>query len=74
MKALLLLAMAGLFWPAASFAMPMPDCAGELVAANAHVVRVENNGTLVVDRGQRVLLGGSRLGLHEQPGAPGRRR
>jgi endonuclease YncB( thermonuclease family) len=69
-KALLLLVMAGLFWPVAGFAIPMPDCAGDLIAANTHVVRVENNGTLVLDKGQRVLLESLRLPGEDQPGAP----
>ena len=69
MRAWSVLAMAGLFWPMAGFAMPMPDCAGDVVAAGAHVVRVENNGTLVLDSGQRVLLEGVRLPEADQPAA-----
>jgi len=70
MKMLPALMMAGLLWPVAAFATPLPDCAGEVVRANAHIVRVEENGALVLDDGRRVLLEGIRLPVADGLGAP----
>lgn len=70
MRILPVLVMAGLSWPAMAFAMPLPDCAGDVVSANAHVTRVEENGALVLDGGQRVLLEGIRLPGADRPAAP----
>ncbi|MBS0281934.1 MAG: hypothetical protein JSR25_12285, partial [Proteobacteria bacterium] len=61
MRMLTVLVMAGLFWPAASFAMALPDCAGDIVRKSAHVVRVERDGALVLEGGQGVVLEGIRL-------------
>jgi endonuclease YncB( thermonuclease family) len=44
----------------------VPDCAGAVEIANAHVVRVEKNGALVLGDGRAVVLEGIRL-----PGADG---
>jgi len=70
MKILPVLVLAGLLWPAAALAMPLPDCAGEVIRAGAHIVRVEENGTLVLDGGQRVMLEGIRLPGADGPAAP----
>jgi endonuclease YncB( thermonuclease family) len=70
MRLLPVLVMAGLFWPVAGFAMILPDCAGDIVRKSAHVARVEQNGTLVLDDGQSVLLEGLRLPGTDRPSAP----
>lgn len=70
MKRLTVLVMAGLLWPAAALAMPLPDCAGEVFRAGAHIARVEENGTLVLDDGQHAVLEGIRLPGADKPGAP----
>jgi len=70
MKILPVPVMAGLLWPAVALAMPLPDCAGEVVRDNAHIVRVEENGALVLDDGQPALLEGIRLAGADGPGAP----
>lgn len=70
MKVLPILAIAGLFWPAAGYAMILPDCAGDIVRKSAHVVRVERDGALVLDDGQSVLLEGIRLPGTDRPAAP----
>ena len=41
----------------------IPDCAGSVELAHAHVVRVERNGVLVLSDGRAVLLEGIRLPL-----------
>lgn len=64
------LAIAGLCWPTAALAMPPPDCAGVIVRADANVARVEENGALVLDNGQHVLLEGIRLPGADRPGTP----
>jgi micrococcal nuclease len=51
----------GICWPAAAAAMPLPDCAGSVEIAHAHIVRVEKNGALILDDGRAVLLEGIRL-------------
>lgn len=47
--------------PAAAYAAPIPDCAGPVTIARAHVVRVEKNGVLVLGDGRAVSLEGIRL-------------
>jgi micrococcal nuclease len=47
--------------PSAAFAMPIPDCAGQVEISNAHVIRVEKNGVLVLSDGRAVTLEGIRL-------------
>jgi micrococcal nuclease len=51
---------------AAAAAHFIPDCAGHVEILNAHVVRVERNGALVLADGRAVMLEGIRL-----PGADG---
>jgi micrococcal nuclease len=46
---------------AASQTRFIPDCAGAVEIAHAHVVRVEQNGALVLSDGRAVLLEGIRL-------------
>jgi len=70
MKLLPVLAMAVLSWPAASSAMPLPDCAGDIISKAAHVMRVDPNGTLVLHSGQSVLLEGIRLPGTDGSAAP----
>lgn len=70
MRMLPALAMAGLFWPAGALAMPLPDCAGDVVRAGAHVMRVERDGTLVLGRRQNFLLEGIRLPGADRPAVP----
>lgn len=70
MKILSSLAIVGLCWPAAAFAMPLPDCAGQVVRAGVHVARVKKDGALVLDAGQRVLLEGIRLPGADRSGTP----
>jgi len=62
--------MAGLLWPAGAFAMPLPDCAGEIVRVGAHLERVERDGTLVLGNGQHILLEGIRLPGTDNPATP----
>jgi micrococcal nuclease len=70
MRWLQLLVLAGLFWPNAGFAMPLPDCAGNVAMAHARVVRVEKNGALMLDNRQIVLLEGIRLPGVDHPAVP----
>jgi hypothetical protein len=42
-------------------AMPLPDCAGDVVIAKAHVARVEPDGTMILDDGRAAFLEGIRL-------------
>ena len=46
---------------AAASAATIPDCAGDVTIARAHVVRVERNGVLVLSDGRAVSLEGIRL-------------
>jgi endonuclease YncB( thermonuclease family) len=39
----------------------LPDCAGKVEIAHAHIVRVEKNGALILNDGRAVLLEGIRL-------------
>ena len=59
-------------WFAPAFAAPLPACAGGVEISRAHVVRVEQNGVLVLSDGRALLLeafrrrvaaGATRLGL-----------
>ena len=70
MRMLPVLVMAGQLWPAAGFAMALPDCAGDIVRKSAHVVRVERDGALVLEGGQSVVLEGIRLPGPDRPAAP----
>jgi hypothetical protein len=44
-----------------AYAASVPDCAGQVEIARAHVMRVENNGVLVLRDGRAVILEGIRL-------------
>jgi micrococcal nuclease len=56
--------------PALASAMPLPDCAGSVEVARAHVVRVEKNGALVLKDGRAALLEGIRLPGADRPSDP----
>ena len=60
--------LAAIWLPSAALAAPhfIPDCAGGVEIAHAHVVRVEKNGALILEDGRAVMLEGIRL-----PGADG---
>ena len=51
----------GIFLAGAAQAMPLPDCAGEVAVANAHVTRVEQDGALILEDGRAAILEGIRL-------------
>ncbi len=63
-------ALFGLVWPNTGFAMPLPDCAGDVVIAQARIVLVKNSGVLVLEDGRSVLLEGIRLPGADYPAAP----
>jgi endonuclease YncB( thermonuclease family) len=44
-----------------AWAMPLPDCAGEVAIGHAQVARVEKDGTLILSDGRAALLEGIRL-------------
>ncbi|HXS05724.1 MAG TPA: thermonuclease family protein [Rhizomicrobium sp.] len=50
--------------------MPLPDCAGKVELTQAHVVRVEKDGALILPDGRGALLEGLRLPGWDQPLAP----
>jgi endonuclease YncB( thermonuclease family) len=50
--------------------MPLPDCAGTVEVAHAHIVRVEKNGALILSDGRAVLLEGIRLPGADRPSDP----
>ncbi len=71
--------LAAIWLPDAAFAAPpssseaigrkiIPDCAGNIEIANAHVVRVERNGALILADGRAIMLEGIRL--PQADGAP----
>jgi endonuclease YncB( thermonuclease family) len=62
------LILTGFLFPAAACAMPLPDCAGAVEVAHAHIVRVEKNGALILSDGRAVLLEGIRLPGADRPG------
>ncbi len=62
--------MIGICWPAATLAMPLPDCAGAVEVAQAHIVRVERNGALILNDGRAILLEGIRLPGADRPTDP----
>ena len=61
MRSYFLLGFMGLIWASAANAMPLPDCAGKVVAAQARIIRVEKDGTLILGDGRTALLAGLRL-------------
>jgi len=70
MRVFLLAVLAALLWPMAASAMPLPDCAGTIEVAHAHVVRVEKNGALILGDGRAMLLEGIRLPGADRPSDP----
>jgi hypothetical protein len=68
MRALLFAALA--LAPAPASAMPLPDCAGKVKRAQAHIVRVEKDGALILPDGFGALLEGIRLPGWDRPSAP----
>src|ERR1700742_738280 len=55
--------LAAMWLPSAAIAAPrfIPDCAGSVEIAHAHIVRVEKNGALILEDGRAVMLEGIRL-------------
>lgn len=53
--------LAVLCWAAPALAMPLPDCAGPVLRANANVLRISDDGGLVLGDGRIALLEGIRL-------------
>jgi endonuclease YncB( thermonuclease family) len=69
MRSCFLSILLGLIWTSAANAMPLPDCAGKVVAAQARVTRVEKDGTLILGDGRTALLAGLRLPGADAPGS-----
>jgi endonuclease YncB( thermonuclease family) len=67
---LAVLVLSGVFLAGPALAMPLPDCAGEVAVANAHVVRVEQDGTLILNDGHAAILEGIRLPGLDRPVTP----
>jgi hypothetical protein len=62
--------LSGVFLAGPALAMPLPDCAGEVAVAKAHVTRVEQDGALILDDGRVAILEGIRLPGADRPAAP----
>ena len=62
--------LSGVFLAGPALAMPLPDCAGEIAVAKAHVARVEGDGVLILDDGHAAILEGIRLPGADRPAAP----
>jgi len=62
----------GLLLAMSSGAMALPDCAGGVEIARARVIRVEQNGVLVLSDGRALLLEGIRLPMGAADHAPPR--
>ena len=60
----------GIFLAGPALAMPLPDCAGEVAVAKAHVTRVEQDGALILDDGRAAILEGIRLPGADHPATP----
>jgi micrococcal nuclease len=60
----------GIFLAGSAQAMPLPDCAGEVAVAKAHVTRVQQDGALILDDGRAVILEGVRLPGADRPVTP----
>jgi micrococcal nuclease len=60
----------GIFLAGSAQAMPLPDCAGEVAVAKAHVTRVQQDGALILDDGRAVILEGVRLPGADHPVTP----
>ena len=67
---LAVLVLSGVFLAGPALAMPLPDCAGEVVVAKAHVTRVERDGALILDDGRAAVLEGIRLPGADRPVTP----
>ena len=63
------LAFAGLVVPLQAFASALPDCAGPVKVSGAHVVRVAQDGGLILADGRTALLEGIRLPRADRPGS-----
>src|ERR1700761_3570884 len=59
-------------WFTPAWAAARPDCAGGVEIARASVVRVEQNGVLVLSDGRALSLEGIRLPMGETDHAPAR--
>jgi micrococcal nuclease len=64
------LILSGIFLAGPALAMPLPDCAGEVAVAKAHVARVEQDGALILDDGRVAVLEGLRLPGADRPATP----
>ena len=64
------LILGGIFLAGPALAMPLPDCAGEVAVAKAHVTRVEQDGALILDDGRVGILEGLRLPGADRSAAP----
>src|ERR1700744_3835886 len=53
--------LAAMCWAVPACAAVIPDCAGPVEVSNAHVLRVEQNGAIILRDGRAVLLEGIRL-------------
>jgi micrococcal nuclease len=60
----------GIFLAGSAHAMPLPDCAGEVAVAKAHVTRVDQDGALILEDGRAAILEGIRLPGADRPAAP----
>ena len=60
----------GIFLASSAHAMPLPDCAGEVAVAKAHVTRVDQDGALILEDGRAAILEGIRLPGADRPAAP----
>jgi len=60
----------GIFLASSAHAMPLPDCAGEVAVAKAHVTRVDQDGALILEDGRAAILEGIRLPGTDRPAAP----
>jgi len=66
----LALILSGILLAGPALAMPLPDCAGEVAVAKAHVTRVEQDGALILDDGRAAILEGIRLPGADRPATP----
>jgi micrococcal nuclease len=60
----------GVFLAGPALAMPLPDCAGEVAVAKAHVTRVGQDGALILEDGRAAILEGIRLPGADRPATP----
>lgn len=57
--------------PGASYAVALPACAGNIEIQGEHLLRVEQNGVVVIDDGRALVLEGIRLPAGSRENAPG---